>query len=119
MEELRAVPSIRDSSDTWWLVAPGQWIAVTTLLGYSPHWLSNPVGRGEERYNRRHKTARCTIEREFGLLKVRFRCLHKTGQVNKLILLDPIFLQIVLLCTIVSQLNCLFMTLISSHAILI
>ena len=90
---------------------------------YDINWLltplANPVGRGEERYNRRHKTARCTIEREFGLLKVRFRCLHKTGQVNKLILLDPIFLQIVLLYTIVSQLNCLFMTLISSHAILI
>jgi hypothetical protein len=42
--------------------------------------LANPHGRGEERYNRRHKQARSAIERAFGLLKVRFRCLHKTGE---------------------------------------
>ena len=42
--------------------------------------LLNPHGRGEEVYNRRHKTARCVIERAFGLLKMRFRCLQDTGR---------------------------------------
>ena len=34
--------------------------------------LAHPAGRGEERFNRRHKAARCIVERAFGLLKIRF-----------------------------------------------
>jgi hypothetical protein len=39
----------------------------------------NPENRAQERYNRHHKTGRNTIERAYGLLKMRFRCLHKSG----------------------------------------
>ena len=37
---------------------------------------SQPHSPSEERFNRAHKTTRCTIERTFGLLKRRFHILH-------------------------------------------
>ncbi|KAJ1197655.1 hypothetical protein NDU88_001511 [Pleurodeles waltl] len=46
-------------------------------------WLLTPVRnartRGEECYNDAHERTRRVIERTFGLLKARFRCLHLTG----------------------------------------
>ncbi|KAJ1092224.1 hypothetical protein NDU88_005336 [Pleurodeles waltl] len=39
----------------------------------------NPRTRAEEHYNDAHGRTRRIIERTFGLLKARFRCLHLTG----------------------------------------
>ena len=57
------------------------------LLGDSGYPLSpvlltpvaRPSSRAEEEYNTAHKRTRNTVERAIGLLKMRFRCLHKTG----------------------------------------
>ncbi|XP_061191721.1 putative nuclease HARBI1 [Saccostrea echinata] len=39
----------------------------------------NPRSPQEQRYNNAHCTTRNTVERAFGVLKSRFRCIHKTG----------------------------------------
>ncbi|XP_002933847.1 putative nuclease HARBI1 [Xenopus tropicalis] len=41
--------------------------------------LLNPQNESEENFNSSHKATRCIIERTFGILKSRFRCLDKTG----------------------------------------
>lgn len=59
------------------------------LLGDSGYALSRylltpiryPTTQEEERYNRRHKHGREVVERTFGILKSRFRCLHRSGGV--------------------------------------
>ncbi|KAJ1202882.1 hypothetical protein NDU88_006677, partial [Pleurodeles waltl] len=38
-----------------------------------------PGNENERRYNSAHRRTRTVIERTFGLLKARFRCLHKSG----------------------------------------
>ena len=38
-----------------------------------------PKNPSERRYNVAHKQPRCVIERAYGIRKLRFRCLHKTG----------------------------------------
>ncbi|XP_064470065.1 putative nuclease HARBI1 [Ornithodoros turicata] len=57
------------------------------LLGDSGYptqpWLltpfQTPSGEAEEKYNKAHRKTRQVIERAFGLLKSRFRCLDKSG----------------------------------------
>ncbi|XP_060556908.1 putative nuclease HARBI1 [Ruditapes philippinarum] len=57
------------------------------LLGDSAYplktWLLTPISAprdaAERRYNFAHKRTRCTVERTFGIWKMRFRCLHKSG----------------------------------------
>jgi len=41
--------------------------------------VTNATTAAELRYNKKHAQTRNTVERAFGLLKMRFRCLHKTG----------------------------------------
>ena len=41
--------------------------------------LASAQSAAEMTFNRRHSKTRNTIERAFGLLKMRFRCLHSTG----------------------------------------
>lgn len=38
-----------------------------------------PATEAEKRFNNSHSSGRMVVERTFGLLKSRFRCLHKTG----------------------------------------
>lgn len=40
---------------------------------------ANPASPAEERYNRSHTATRVVVEQTFGLLKSRFRCLHRSG----------------------------------------
>lgn len=41
--------------------------------------LNHPVTNAEMRYQKAHTKTRCSIERAFGLLKSRFRCLDDSG----------------------------------------
>ncbi|XP_062618375.1 putative nuclease HARBI1 [Saccostrea cucullata] len=57
------------------------------LLGDSGYPLKNwiltpfpsPSNQQEEKFNEAHGRTRIVVERAFGVLKSRFRCLHKTG----------------------------------------
>ena len=60
---------------------PG-WLLGDSGYPLSPFLLtpvSNPTTPAELLYNKKHCQTRNTIERTFGLLKMRFRCLHRTG----------------------------------------
>ena len=51
-------------------------------FGLAPYLLTpilHPHGRAEAAYNYSHIHTRVVIERAFGVLKSRFRCLHKSG----------------------------------------
>lgn len=41
--------------------------------------LSNPATPEEQRYNQSHTRSRVVVEQTFGILKARFKCLHKSG----------------------------------------
>ncbi|XP_063812341.1 putative nuclease HARBI1 [Pseudophryne corroboree] len=61
---------------------PGGWLLGDAGYPNKP-WLltplSNPVGRAEKRYQETHIASRGVIERAFGVLKSRFRCLDTSG----------------------------------------
>ncbi|WAR04489.1 HARB1-like protein [Mya arenaria] len=59
------------------LLADSGYPLTTSLL--TP--LANPVTPAEARYNNAQSKGRMVIEQSFGILKGRFRCLHKTGGV--------------------------------------
>ena len=49
------------------------------MSGYLLTPVLNPTNDAEERYNSSHKCTRQVIERAFGVAKIRFRCIHKSG----------------------------------------
>ena len=71
MEKQKANPS-----------ANRRWILGDSAYPLSPFVMTpvaNATTAAEIRYNKKHAQTRKTVERAFGLLKMRFRCLHKTG----------------------------------------
>ena len=65
----------RDADNNVWLLGDSGYPVSRFLM--TP--VNNARTVAEQRYNSSHSRTRNTIERAFGLLKMRFRCLHKTG----------------------------------------
>nr|XP_034327180.1 putative nuclease HARBI1 [Crassostrea gigas] len=71
-----SLPNLIESlQDGGWLIGDSGYPLKEWLM--TP--ISNPRSGQEERYNSAHCRTRNAIERAFGVLKARFRCLHKTG----------------------------------------
>jgi len=70
-----AVCSYMATNDNGWLLGDSGYPLSPFLM--TP--VINATTAADQAYNKRHSKTRNTIERAFGLLKMRFRCLHKTG----------------------------------------
>ena len=58
------------------------YFVINCRFGISPFLLTpivHPQDEAERAYNHAHTHTRVCIERAFGVLKIRFRCLHKSG----------------------------------------
>uniref|UniRef100_A0A8B8C5V9 Putative nuclease HARBI1 n=1 Tax=Crassostrea virginica TaxID=6565 RepID=A0A8B8C5V9_CRAVI len=69
-----ALPGIMEGVNGWLLGDSGYPLKKWLLTPFA-----QPSNQHEERYNSSHCTTRNTVERAFGVLKSRFRCMHKTG----------------------------------------
>lgn len=65
----------RGNNDSGWLLGDSGYPLSPFLM--TP--VTNATSNAQQRYNKRHTKTRNAIERAFGLWKMRFRCLHKTG----------------------------------------
>ncbi|XP_075739831.1 putative nuclease HARBI1 isoform X1 [Rhipicephalus microplus] len=72
--DLRRCFQRRESPDGWLLGDSGYALEPWLLTP-----VRSPVGPAEEQYNSAHTRTRQVIERTFGVLKGRFRCLHQSG----------------------------------------
>ncbi|XP_056011501.1 putative nuclease HARBI1 [Ostrea edulis] len=77
-----SLPNIMEGTDGWLLGDSGYPLKKWLLTPFA-----QPSNQQEQRsyyyllllYNRAHCSTRNTVERAFGVLKSRFRCMHKTG----------------------------------------
>nr|XP_019924707.2 putative nuclease HARBI1 [Crassostrea gigas] len=70
-----SVPQLMETLNGPWILGDSGYPLKKWLL--TP--FNEPSGTKEENYNQAHCSTRNTVERAFGVLKCRFRCLHKTG----------------------------------------
>ncbi|XP_052680220.1 putative nuclease HARBI1 [Crassostrea angulata] len=68
------LPQIMRGVNGWFLGDSGYPLKKWLLTPFA-----QPSNQQEQRYNSSHCSTRNTVERAFGVLKSRFRCLHKTG----------------------------------------
>eukprot|EP00105_Crassostrea_gigas_P045711 XP_019929859.1 PREDICTED: putative nuclease HARBI1 [Crassostrea gigas] len=68
------LPQIMRGVNGWFLGDSGYPLKKWLLTPFA-----QPSNQQEQRYNSSHCPTRNTVERAFGVLKSRFRCLHKTG----------------------------------------
>ncbi|XP_052245192.1 putative nuclease HARBI1 isoform X3 [Dreissena polymorpha] len=79
---VQAVVDANMSLKDWLVDGSKGWLLGDSGYGLKPYLLTpklNPMSRAEIAFNLAHSRSRMVVERAFGLLKSRFRCLHKTG----------------------------------------
>ncbi|XP_052271216.1 putative nuclease HARBI1 isoform X2 [Dreissena polymorpha] len=79
---VQAVVDANMSLKDWLVDGSKGWLLGDSGYGLKPYLLTpklNPMSRAEIAFNLAQSLSRMVVERAFGLLKSRFRCLHKTG----------------------------------------